>query len=105
MQNNQSPEQLAATLKDQIATLERQVYLQLLVLIVVSGTLTSFFYRQASSLYKEIQLDNQAVEIVSEKRPLMEKFLKDLVEYGKKNPEFDQQILIKNGINGKPPTK
>lgn len=88
-------------LMDQIVALRHQVFTLLLALVVVSGTLTVFLYRQASITSKDIAtIKPQATQIIqafAQSRAGMENFVKQLTAYGSTHPDF-QPILRKYGI-------
>jgi hypothetical protein len=85
----------------QVAALQRQVFTLLLALIVVSGTLTVFLYRQASLSGKDIDaIRPQAQQIIgayNQNQTLMINFVNQLVAYGQKHPDF-VPVLAKYGI-------
>jgi hypothetical protein len=89
-------------ISDQIAALRRQVFVLLLVLVVVSGTLTVFLYRQAKLTRLEIRaIKPQATQIIqafNQNRPVIQKFVQQLAAYGQAHPDFQQQVLKKYGI-------
>jgi hypothetical protein len=92
-------------LMDQIVALRHQVFTLLLALVVVSGTLTVYLYRQASITGKDVAaIKPQAMQIIkafSENRVGMENFVKQLTAYGNTHPDF-QPILRKYGIVSQP---
>jgi len=94
-------------LMDQIVALRHQVFTLLLALVVVSGTLTVYLYRQASVTGKDIAaIKPQATKIIqafAQRRAGMENFVKQLSVYGSTHPDF-QPILIKYGIVEQPAT-
>ena len=94
-------------LMDQIVALRHQVFTLLLALVVVSGTLTVYLYRQANVTGKDIAaIKPQATQIIkkfSENRVGMENFVKQLEAYGNTHPDF-QPILRKYGIVEQPAT-
>jgi hypothetical protein len=94
-----------AELASQVAALRRQTFTLMLVLIIVSGTLTVFLYRQASLTKKDIAaLKPQATQVINafnQERPLIQSFVQQLVAYGKTHPDFEQQVLKKYGITEK----
>src|ERR1700761_1957454 len=102
MSQNESSDNSTSLLKEQVAALERQVFSMLLLLIVISGTVTVYLYREASQLGKEIQAvtpqASRLVQAVNDNRPVMTAFLNSLAEYGKTHPDFEQQIMIHNGL-------
>ena len=85
----------------QISALQRQVFALLLALIVVSGTLTVYLYRQASISGKDIDaIKPQAQKIIAtynENQALMVNFVNQLVAYGQAHPDF-RPVLMKYGI-------
>ena len=85
----------------EIAALRNQVYVLLVALVVVSGTLTVFLYRQASISRKDIDaLKPQADQIVAtlkQNQPAIANFVNELVAYGERHPEF-VPVLAKYGI-------
>jgi hypothetical protein len=98
----------------QISALQRQVFALLLALIVVSGTLTVYLYRQASISGKDIDaIKPQAQQIIgvyNQNQTLMVNFVNQLVAYGQTHPDFGP-VLAKYGIApvpgipaGAPPT-
>jgi hypothetical protein len=113
MAQNESPtpvvsDQAVSDMASQVASLQRQVLSLLLVLIVVSGTVSVYLYRQASMLRKDI--DNikpqaaQVVEVFNKNKVLMQNFINQLNGFAQKNPEV-QQILLKNGFLAAPVPK
>jgi hypothetical protein len=91
-------------LMDQVIALRQQAFMLLLALIVVSGTLTVFLYRQASLAGKDVAaIKPQAtlmIETFKREQPEMEAFVKKLTAYGVTHPDF-QPILKKYGIEPK----
>jgi hypothetical protein len=91
-----------ADLSEQVAALQRQVFTLLLALIVVSGTLTIFLYRQASLTGRDIATikpqAQQLMQVYKQNLPNMETFVNQLVAYGQAHPDF-RPILQKYGIN------
>ena len=86
---------------EQIAALQRQVFSLLVALIVVSGTLTVYLYRQASITRKDYDaIAPQAQQIVNafnQNQSLMLGFVNALVGYGQTHPDF-RPVLAKYGI-------
>jgi hypothetical protein len=86
----------------EISALKNQVFTLLLALIVVSGTLTVYLYRQASITGKDINaIKPQAQQLIgafNKDQSLMISFVNQLVDYGKAHPEF-RPVLLKYGIN------
>lgn len=88
-------------LMDQVVALRHQVFTLLLALVVVSGTLTVYLYRQASVAKKDLMaVKPQATELLkafNRDHPAMDAFVKQLTAYGVTHPDF-QPILKKYGI-------
>jgi hypothetical protein len=82
------PENLGA----QCAALQRQVFTLLIALFVVSGTLTVFLWRQARYAQKDIEAVKapaaQLIQAFNQEKPGMDKFVGQLVEYGRAHPDF-----------------
>jgi hypothetical protein len=97
---NESPTN--TELSDQIAALRRQTFTLLLALIIVSGTLTVFLYRQASLTRRDIAaIKPQAAQVIqgfNQTRPLIQNFVQQLAAYGQAHPDFQQAVLKKYGI-------
>ena len=89
-------------ISEQIAALRRQTFTLLLALIIVSGTLTVFLYRQASLTRKDIAaIKPQATQVMqsySQNLPLIQSFVKQLAAYGQAHPDFQKQVLDKYRI-------
>ncbi|MGA2029842.1 MAG: hypothetical protein ABSG87_07195 [Verrucomicrobiota bacterium] len=85
-------------LPGKIASLQSQVTLLLIALIVVSGTLTFYLAYEARASGKDVaKLEPQARQI-SAQIPTMQKFVGQLQAYGQAHLEF-QPILRKYGIS------
>jgi hypothetical protein len=93
-------------LAGQVASLQRQVMILLLALIVVSGTLASYLYYQSRILGRDLAaIEPQAAQMINgfnQNEPNMEKFIQQLVVYGQTHPDF-QPILKKYPIAVKNP--
>jgi hypothetical protein len=98
MNESESSSQTHAELSDQIDALRRQTFTLLLALIVVSGTLTVYLYRQASVARGDIKaVKPQAAALIqayNQNLPLIQSFVKEIVAYGVTHPDF-QPILKK----------
>ena len=83
------------------AALQRQVFSLLVALIVVSGTLTVYLYRQSSIARKDLEaIAPQAQTIIgayNQNQKLMIDFVNALVSYGQTHPDF-RPVLQKYGI-------
>jgi len=86
---------------DEITGLKNQMFILLVALIIVSGTLTAVLYRQASTATKDLNQDEQMSAQMRANALVIETFVTRLVTYGEKHPEF-LPVLKKNGIM--PPT-
>jgi hypothetical protein len=88
-------------LMDQIVALRHQVFTLLLALVVVSGTLTVYLYRQASLAGKDVAMikpqATKIIELFNQRHASMDNFVKQLAAYGNTHPDF-QPILRKYGI-------
>src|SRR5487761_2787870 len=97
---NESPSS-SAEIQDQIAALRRQTFTLLLALIIVSGTLTVFLYRQASLTRRDIAaIKPQAAQIIqafTQNGPNIQNFVKQLAAFGATHPDF-RPVLQKYGI-------
>ena len=89
-------------ISSQIAALQRQVFILLLALIVVSGTLTVFLYRQASLASRDLAaVKPQADQIIytfNLNHSNITNFVEQIQAYGQTHPDFQQQILKKYGL-------
>jgi len=92
-------------LMDQMVALRHQVFTLLLALVVVSGTLTVFLYRQSSLASKDIAAikpqATQLIEAFKRDQPGMEAFVNQLRAYGVTHADF-QPILKKYGLTPQP---
>jgi len=90
----------------EVSALQRQVFALLLALVVVSGTLTVYLYRQASLARKDIDaLTLQAgpmVKAFQQNQPAMINFVNQLVMFGETHPDY-KPVLLKYGIVPPPP--
>jgi hypothetical protein len=89
-------------ISDQIAALQRQVFILLLALIVVSGTLTVFLYRQSSLASRDLAaIKPQATQIINafkQNQSTVTNFVEKLRVYGQTHQDFQQQVLKRFGI-------
>jgi hypothetical protein len=93
-------------LADQVAALQRQVFLLLLALIVVSGSLIVYLWFQSHEIDEAITVTQAQVQSYDKKLPAIKNFVGELVSYGNAHPEF-RPVLVKYGIetNAAPATK
>ena len=98
-------------LANQIATLQRQVFMLLLVLLVVSLTLAAYLWYQDHSYRRDLQNDRpQVAQILSNwkaattaiPQTTVSNFVTQVVVYGQRNSDFAQQVLRKYGIDVTP---
>jgi len=82
---------------DEIAALRNQVFILLVALIVVSGTLTVFLYRQVSITNKDIAQDQRLALNLSTNEMVLRTVVGRLQNYGEKHPDY-LPILKKNGL-------
>jgi hypothetical protein len=80
-----------------VAALQRQVFALLVALIVVSGTLSAYLYRQTSVMGKDIDQMRPTVMSFATNQPTYINFLNHLGAYGQTHPEF-RPLLAKYGI-------
>jgi len=85
----------------EIATLKNQVFTLLMALIVVSGTLTVFLYRQSSLAGSDLAQAKQLNVVVTQNETALMNFINSLVAYGEKHPDF-LPVLKKYGITPQP---
>ncbi|HEY4953009.1 MAG TPA: hypothetical protein VII71_06450 [Verrucomicrobiae bacterium] len=101
--NDSETNQTHAEISDQIGALQRHVFTLLLMLIVVSGTLTVFLYRQASLTRTDIAgIKPQATQLIStynQNHAAIQGFVGQLIAFGQTHPDF-RPVLQKYGING-----
>ena len=84
-----------------IAALKNQVFTLLVALIVVSGTLTVYLYRQVSLAGKDLAQGQQLSAVLNQNEAAVQTFVMRLVAYGEKHPEF-VPVLKKYGIEPRP---
>ena len=89
----------------ELAALKNQVFTLLVALIVVSGTLTVYLYRQVSLTGKDIRLveeqGKQLAPMLNQNETAVSGFVNKLVAYGEKHPDF-VPVLKKYGIEPRP---
>jgi hypothetical protein len=93
---------VSANLAGQIASLQRQVMILLLALIIISGTLVFYLWYQSHILGKDLAaIEPQATLMIrsyEQNEPNMEKFVQQLEAYGQTHPDF-QAILKKYPVS------
>jgi hypothetical protein len=94
-------------LAGQVSALQRQVFMLLLALLLVSTTLAAYLYYEDYIFHKDATaIRPQATQIINTfsaataniNRQAVLNFLDQLVTYGQKNPDFTQQVLKRHGI-------
>ena len=85
----------------ELAALKNQVFTLLVALIVVSGTLTVFLYRQVSLTGKDYEQAKQLSNALTQQENAIGNFVNHLVAYGEKHPDF-VPVLKKYGIEPRP---
>ena len=90
----------------EITALRTQVFTLLVALIIVSGTVTVYLYRQASILRKDIDTikpqAQQVITVFNQNQALMVNFVNQLAAYGQTHPDF-RSVLLKYGVNVQSP--
>jgi hypothetical protein len=92
-----------ADLKETVAALQRQFFSLMLAVIVVSGTVSLYLYRQASLIRKDLDQTEKIVAAFQHDRPVMLNFLGKLNDYAKTHPDVNQ-IVMRNGFAAPPAT-
>lgn len=87
----------------ELTALKNQIFTLLVALIVVSGTLTVYLYRQASLTNKDIAQAQQMFGMLAKNQNSIETFVGQLAAYGEKHPDF-LPVLKKYGIQPRPAT-
>jgi hypothetical protein len=88
-------------LESQVAALQRQVFLLLLSLVVVTATVVFYLFCQAHFSSNDLaEVQPQAAAMIKQYRidqAAIENLKSQLIEYGKTHPNF-QPILVKDGL-------
>jgi hypothetical protein len=87
----------------EIAALRNQIFTLLVALIVVSGTLTVYLFRQVTVSGKDLDAAKKLITAVSQDQSKIIPFANQLAVYGKTHPDI-LPLLAKYGIgpNGIP---
>lgn len=84
-----------------LAAIRSQLFTLLIALIVVSGTLTVYLYRQASIARKDFDAikpqADQVVNALGQNQAAVVSFVNEVVAYGQTHPEF-VPVLARHGI-------
>lgn len=103
--NDPMPSTTGSDLEQQVAALQRQVFLLLVALNVLAATMVFFFYYESHIASKEYDAGREhAMQIIGEyqKNALsIQKFDQQLAAFGTTHPDF-QPILRKYGWTPKP---
>jgi hypothetical protein len=80
-------------LQEQCQWLRRQVFTLLVLMVVVSGTLTVYLWRQYRTVHSDLkalrsQYGQGIADYQKNTAPKAEEFVKKLVEYGQTHPDF-----------------
>ncbi len=82
----------AEDLKQQCAALQRQMQTLLLALIIVSGTLSVFLWRQVRYARRDLEAIKpaaaQVIQEFNQSRPNLDAFVAKVAEYGRTHPNF-----------------
>lgn len=81
----------------EITALRSQVFNLLVALVVVSGTLTLFLYRQASIQGKDLDAAKQQINAYTQAEPALKQFVEQLGAYGMTHQDI-RPLLGKYGI-------
>ena len=81
----------------EISSLSNQVFILLVVLIVMSGTLTAYLFRQASGLGKELDASQKLINSYNQGQPAVAAFVNQLGAYSMTHAEI-RPVLAKYGI-------
>jgi hypothetical protein len=92
----------------QIEALQRQVFILMLVLLVVSASLAAYLIYESHIFHKDTEnLRGQATPIINAynaEQPYAANFLNQIRAFGATNPDFNKQVLSKYGIQPLQPT-
>jgi hypothetical protein len=92
-----APEQDQSNLSAEVVAMQKQVFVLLVALIVITGTFAAYLYRQTSILGKEIDAVRPLANAFDANQPVYKAFLEQVGTYGQAHPEF-RPVLIKNGL-------
>ena len=84
--------------QQEVSALKNQVFTLLVALIVVSGTLTTMLFQQASQANKDITQGQQLAAVLNTNEQNMNIFATKLLAYSDKHPDL-KPILAKYGVN------
>jgi len=81
----------------QISALRNQVFILLVALIVISGTLTVYLFRQSSLLGKDVDANMKVINSFNQGSPAVAEFANKLGAYSMTHPDI-RPMLAKYGI-------
>jgi sensor histidine kinase regulating citrate/malate metabolism len=91
----------AENLQNQVTSLQTQVFLLLLALIVITATLVFYLYYQSRILGSDLEENRpramQVIQTFNANKLAIENLDKQLINYGATHPEF-QPVLRKYGL-------
>jgi hypothetical protein len=89
---------MSADSNPEFSSLRRQLFFQLVALVVVAGSLTVYLYRQASMEGKQIAQAQKIIASYQLQQTNVINVLNALVAYGQKHPDFSTAVLKKYGL-------
>jgi hypothetical protein len=95
-----NPEILDQT-SSEIAALKNRVFTLFMAIIVISGTLTVYLYRESSLAGKDLVQAERLDAMVTQNEATLTNFVSKLTAYGEKHPDF-LPVLKKYGIAPQP---
>lgn len=105
LENTPVAENNASDLQAQINGLRQTMHSALILIFIVAGALSIFFWRQYRSIQAElVPLKPKAAQITAEVNQINgigNEFVRRLVDFGQKYPDF-QPVLIKYNITNAP---
>lgn len=81
----------------EIVSLQKQFFGLFIALILLSGTMTYYFYGQVRLAHKGVSQLNQVIKTMDQNKQMAENFVNQLVAYAQTHPEF-RPVLAKYGI-------
>jgi hypothetical protein len=82
---------------EEVAAVKNQVFTLLVALIVVSGTLTTVLYQQASQANKDIDQGEKAYTMMYQSEASMTDFARKMLAYSDRHPDI-KPLLTKYNI-------
>lgn len=81
----------------EISAIKNQMFVLLLALIVISGTLTAYLFQQSRVLGYELETNQRLVKNFNQSQPAIATLINQLGAYGMNHPEI-RPVLAKYGI-------